>query len=130
MGATSCSINSICTHFHYNKITGKPDGDSFCLKCQPMEKEVSRGNFTKRFFTMDFDQLAEIEDDRRFPTFFEVLRLVDDPVKREIFLDHEVTGLSLGAIAEEHGMTKAKVQRIVREVRHDCKKYLGLSTVF
>lgn len=129
MGATSCSVISTCTHYHYDKKTGKASGDKVCLKCEPMQREVSKGNFTKRFFTMDYDQLAQIEDDRRFPSLFDCLRHVD-PLKRQIFEDHEIGGISMNEIAKERNMSKSSVQRAIREVRHDCKRLLGLSTVF
>jgi DNA-directed RNA polymerase specialized sigma24 family protein len=119
-----CKINPSCDNYGPEGF-----GNDNCLSCKAMERKVSAGNHTQQFFTMDSEMIENVQDDKKITSIFTCLAKLD-PQKRMIFEDYEFTNMSMNKIAKDRGLSRQQVYTTIRSVRHDCKKMLGLSTVF
>ncbi len=117
-----CTINQQCTHWYSGA------GDSLCLECGPMTRAVSQGNHYHRGFVMDTELLDDVAEDEKLINIFTCLSHID-PEPRAIFEDYQFSNVSMNAIGKQRGLSRQQVHKIIKRVRIDIKKQMGLSTI-
>jgi hypothetical protein len=118
-----CTINQQCTAWHEGA------GMALCLSCKPMDQAASEGNRYHQGFILDSELLEDIADDPKLTSILGCLSHVE-PEPRAIFTDYVFGHITMNTLSKQYGMSRQKIYRTIRGVRHDIKALMGLSTTF
>jgi DNA-directed RNA polymerase specialized sigma24 family protein len=117
-----CTINQQCTAWHDGA------GMALCLSCKPMDQAAAQGNHYHRGFVMDTELLENVADDEKLISIFTCLSHIE-PEPRAIFEDYQFSNISMNTIGKQRGLSRQQVHKIIKRVRIDIKKQMGLSTI-
>jgi hypothetical protein len=94
-----------------------------------MESLAEQGNYLhSKGLLLDTEQLESIQDNPKLTDIFVCLSKVE-PRDRAIWEDFNLGGVSMHNIGRQRGLSRQQVHNVIKGVRIQIKKQMGLSTV-